>query len=185
MTLETVVHFNLDGVCKNKIIKYTSYEDKHESLKSLHQNFNRHFKDHKILDVSEDSNDSLGMALSRDYLRDKEGRLVSHIFEGGRLCIEGGKITGLKIEDKLFPAKPWTLTKYWFWFNAVYHQKELLERVLEYDAFSDINMLTAKRTFGLPAEAAALMVTVNRLGYLDAVMEDIESFAKGCYGLKL
>lgn len=185
MIKETFVYFTLKGVCSYRPIEYTWDDDEHKRIKSLHENFNCQFKSHKVLDISRDSTESLGLALSEDYLRDSKGRLVADVFGSGRIQFKNNKIVGLKIEEREFPSDPWTLPKYWLWCKAVYDQKVLLERLLKYDAFSDIHFTPPKYTFGTNAEAAALLVTTHKLGYLDGVMQNIETFARGCYGIEI
>ena len=64
------------------------------------------------------------------------------------------------------PLIPKTAFYNWLYINALLENPELAQKVLEYDAFTDIEFNPGK-SLNCQAEAAALFVALNRQGLID------------------
>ncbi|MDI3473076.1 MAG: hypothetical protein PWQ48_1357 [Thermotogaceae bacterium] len=74
---------------------------------------------------------------------------------------ESGKLVEFNLFGDSWPLKPETAFYDWLYINAVLQYKELFERVVEYDAFTDIEF-NPKRSKNCQARAAAMLVSLYR-----------------------
>ena len=215
MPLTKTVFYTQDGLCLRQVTRYewfaggnTDLEEKQNRVKSLHNNFNLYRPDFKLLEISSISPQPLGVQVSGLRLRDSKGNLIEGVYKGS-IDYEGGQLEDLyyvetarealtdkrghelglfshyNLYGKRVPTEPITLMRYWLWCDAVYSQKNLLERVLEYNGFTTYFSRPSRDYFGTYPEAASLLVALNTRGTVDEAMKNIESFALHAYGVEI
>lgn len=186
-----------------------SGKQKQRCIRSLHEAFQLRFPEKKVLEISGKSEEPLGVQLSAFNLmmETKSGKMVSvesafqgsKVFEGGgpyedlldkpsivakkdeRLRNSGGVI-GFRLEGEEFPTEPKTLFYHWLYINALDRQPELGDRVMEYDAFTDI-VFNPQKSLNCQAEAVAIYVSLRRQGLLEEALKDRDSFRKIVYAV--
>lgn len=87
---------------------------------------------------------------------------------------ESGDVVAFKGRDREWPTEPKTVFYDWIYSNAVKMQPVLLEQLLAYDAFTDIEFNPSK-SFNCQARSAALLVWLHRTNRMDA-LEDPNQF---------
>ncbi|NVK30185.1 MAG: hypothetical protein HWE20_04235 [Gammaproteobacteria bacterium] len=87
---------------------------------------------------------------------------------------ESGDVVAFKGRAREWPTEPKTAFYDWIYSNAVKMQPELLEQLLAYDAFTDIEFNPSK-SFNCQARSAALLVWLHRTNRMDA-LEDPNQF---------
>lgn len=180
---------------------------KKRCVKSLHKAYSALFPEKRVLEISNASEESLGVSLSAFNLmiHTKRGGSYSvecafqsaKVFERGgpysdllhktskeakidpRLR-ESGKIVGFCIWNIDFPSEPKTFFYNWLYVSALAQHKELHEELLKYDAFTDI-MFVPEKSLNCQAAAAAIFVSLLRKNMLQDALESRESFLKMVY----
>lgn len=176
---------------------------KQKSIKSLHENYKKKYPEDKILEISSKSLEKLGVELSAFNLmiipkNNKKVFSVECAFQASKVFENGGpykdilyktsreakrderlKTSGELIEFEFkgnkWPLEPKTLFYDWLYINALYNNKELAHKILEYDAFTDIEF-NPKKSINCQASAAALFVSLSRMGLLEKAMESAEEY---------
>ncbi|MDO4538088.1 MAG: hypothetical protein Q4B54_07990 [Coriobacteriales bacterium] len=92
-----------------------------------------------------------------------------------------GRVIGFRFQGVDYPTEPKNLFYNWIYINALCHNEDLLEQLLEYDAFTDIEFNPSK-SINCQAKAAAIAVGLSRAGLLDAALESASSFTSIVYG---
>lgn len=64
--------------------------------------------------------------------------------------------------------------------NTLHLNKELAEKIMEYDAFTDI-AFNPQKSINCQAEAAAIYVSIKKQGLLEEALKDKENFRKIVY----
>lgn len=180
---------------------------KQKSTKSLHGSFRARHPGKRILEISGKSPDELGVRLSAFNLPFTltDGRTVSVecAYQAGKVLDTGGPYTDLlektsreaktdsrlkcgsiiafELEGRHFPNRPINAFYDWLYLSALVQNPELTERLLEFDAFTDIVFNPAKSA-NCQARAAALFVGLSRAGKLEAAMRGPEAFWAVVYG---
>lgn len=90
----------------------------------------------------------------------------------GRLKMSGD-IVGFRLLGKDWPSEPKTFFCDWMYIKSVADKPELLEKLIEYDAFTDIEF-NPKKSLNCQAKAAALIVTLYKGGFLKDVLTEPE-----------
>jgi type I restriction enzyme M protein len=171
---------------------------KKKSIQSLHENFiekNSHFK---ILEISSKSDLELGINLSAFNLSvNHNGEFISFesLFQGSKVFERGGpytdiyfkdsreakqdirlkdsgEIIGFKYENKDWLNEPKTFFYDWMYINTVLNQSNLLDQIIHYDSFTDIEF-NPKKSINCQAKAAALLVTLYKNGHLGKLTPEI------------
>lgn len=169
---------------------------KQKSIDSLHSAYKKTYSESRILEISSKSNIDLGIKLSAFNLmiewKDKIFS-VECAFQSSKVFKEGGpykeilKMTSREAK-KYFRIKeimtlisfnffgtnwdlePKTLFYDWIYINAVYQNKEIAEKLMEYDAFTDIEF-NPKKSFSNQARAAALYIALYKRGLLEEIFK--------------
>lgn len=172
---------------------------KQKNIIALHEAFHNRFPERKVLEISSKSLQDLGVKLSAFHLTKEVPSLGTSIpvecaFQGGKVFSGGGpfpdlytatprdakrdprlKSSGMlrsfTFEGQTIPLVPHTAFYNWLYINALLEHPELAAQLAQYDAFTDIEFNPGK-SINCQAEAAALFVTLHRLGKL----EDCRSF---------
>lgn len=183
---------------------YSGFSDKQKkkSIYSLHEAYLRKNTNKRVLEISSKSEDDLGIKLSAFNLmiKTKNGNefsvecafQASKVFERGgpyedllnvpsRIAKKderlknSGRIIAFAIKGKTFSAEPKTYFYNWLYINALCLHHDLAERLLEYDAFTDI-AFNPQRSINCQAEAAAIYVSLQKQGLLQEALRSKEAF---------
>jgi hypothetical protein len=175
---------------------------KKKSIVSLHQVANQCGFE-KVLEISSKSEDELGIKLSAFNLVIKTKKYNkeftvetafqgSKVFEGGgpykdlfgmnslaakkdiRLK-ESGNMLKFEFFGKNFPLVPRTYFYDWLYINSLVQNKELAEKVIAFDAYTDIEF-NPKKSINCQAHAVALYVSLYKNSLLDKALSSAEFF---------
>jgi len=179
---------------------------KQKCIASLHQSYLDKHPGSRILEISTKSNNPLGNALSafnlRITLNSKETVCLesafqsSKVFEKGGPYIdilhmppweakkdsrlrESGPIIAFEFEGVSFPTEPKTFFYDWLYINAVY-KSSCPEAIMKYDAFTDIEF-NPQKSLNCQARSAAIYVSLNRAGKLEAALRSPDAFRNTVY----
>jgi len=184
-----------------------SKSQKQKSIHSLHEAALKRRDElgiKKILEVSSKSEESLGIALSAFNLSYKfsngTSTSVECIFQSSKVFENGGPYTellyGSSMEAKKFEPlqtsgkllyfernniewelEPKTLFYDWIYLNTLRTNDDLIEPLLEYNAFTDIEF-NPKKSINCQAASVALFVALKRANILDSVLKDKSTFTE-------
>ena len=93
-----------------------------------------------------------------------------------------GSIVGFKFDGRDFETEPTTFFYNWLYINTLNLHKDLGDKLMEFDAFTDIEF-NPKKSLNCQAEAAAIYVSLRRQNLLDEALKDKDSFKKVVYQL--
>ena len=184
-----------------------SVTQKAKSIQSLHQSAAA-LGYERILEVSTKSGSELGWALSAfnlmvDFNGDEQISVEcafqgSKVFEGDvqypdlyrvesirakkdpRLRSSGG-IIGFSFEGEWWDNEPKTAFYDWIYINALYrNHPDLVEALLEYDVFSDIEF-NPKRSINCQARTCAILVSLVREDMIEDALESKDKFVRIVY----
>ena len=169
---------------------------KQKNITALHKEFIEEFPEKKVLEISSKSLQPEGVALSAFNLKKFVPSLgkavtVECAYQAGKVFEFGGPFTDLlektsreakkderlhtsgalvefAFEDMHFPIKPSTAFYDFLYMNALLENEELAKKVLEYDAFTDIEF-NPKKSLACQANAAAKFVSLSRAGLIDQI----------------
>ena len=178
-----------------------SVSQKQKNIVALHGAFNRRFPEAKVLEISSKSLQSLGVKLSAFNLKKFVPELgkevpVECVYQGSKVFAAGGPYPDLytatarqakgdprltasgglrsfRFDGTDFPATPPSAFYNWIYLCALREHPELAAELLEFDAFTDIEF-NPNRSISCQAQAAAIFVSLSRLGLL----EECDSFEK-------
>ena len=179
--------------------KQKSIESLHDAIKALHTEI-------KVLEISRYSITELGTKLSAfnlDVSINGKKTTVESAFQSSKVFEKGGPYTDLfdspsiisKKDSRLsssghlmkfdllgneFPANPKTFFYDWLYVNAVSQNKELLSKLSEYTAFTDI-AFKPEKSINCQARSAAICVSLLKKGLLATVLENKETFKEIVY----
>lgn len=181
-----------------------SKAQKRKSIRSLHEAAKQQLGVDKLLEISSKSEEALGVKLSAFNLvlktRSGTKAVVEAIYQGSKVFALGGpfrdifskssweakKDTRLQTSGKLlkfsfgdaeWPLDPPRMFYDWLYLSALYQNWDLAGRMLEYDAFTDIEF-NPKKSVSCQAASAALFKAFFERGLLDKVMASKEEFSK-------
>lgn len=169
---------------------------KQKNIVALHKGFEEEFPGKKVLEISSKSLQPEGVLLSAFNLKKfvpSLGRAlpVENIYHAGKVFEHGGpyldllektareskkderthmsgEIIGFRFEDMDFPTKPVTAFYDFLYMNALLENEELMNAVLQYDAFTDIEF-NPKKSLACQANAAAKFVALYKAGKIDQI----------------
>lgn len=168
-----------------------------KSITDLHKNYIKLNPSHRVLEISSKSTEHLGQALSAfNLIVNVDGKETSFesLFQGSKVFENGGPfedilwasainakrdgrlrtsgdIVGFRLLGEEWPSEPKTFFYDWMYIKSVADKPELLEKLIEYDAFTDIEF-NPKRSLNCQAKAAALIVTLYKGGFLKDVLSE-------------
>ncbi|MEK4531747.1 DarT1-associated NADAR antitoxin family protein [Solibacillus sp. FSL K6-1554] len=177
----------------------TDLSDYYKSIESLHENFKlKTTNKYRILEVSTKSKKELGKRLSAFNLhfitKNNQKFTVESLFQGSKVFENGGPyqdlyyksslaakkdgrvkksgdIIGFKYFNRRFENYPTTYFYDWLYINTLCLNQNLLEEILYYDAFSDIEF-NPKYSVNCQAKTLALLKSIVIRGELEAVLEN-------------
>lgn len=179
-----------------------SLQHKQRSIASLHAAYAAKFPSSRVLEVSSKSERGLGVQLSAfNLMIEHPGRgsysvecafQASKVFEHGgpfvdlfdvssraaktdRRLRESGKLVGFKYFAHEFPLEPKTYFYDWLYASALCCDDKLVERVMMFDAFTDIEH-NPERSINCQARTVAKVVGLARAGLLEDAMRSPRAF---------
>ena len=176
---------------------------KQKSIRSMHESVNKMDKSLQILEVSTKSTNPTGVALSAFNLKfyeintDREYPL-ENIFQSSKVFERGGPYRDLlnvhpkdakrderlkssgnlihfNYKDTIWEREPKTMFYDWIYICSLFKNKNLSKKILEYNAFTDIEF-NQEKSFNCQARSAAIFVSLSKLGRLEEVLNDKEKF---------
>lgn len=184
-----------------------SEQQKKKSINSLHQAYLNNNKTAKILEISSKSEAELGVKLSAFNLmittKSDKTFSVESAFQSSKVFEHGGpykdlllvssrqakkdgrlknsgKLIAFQIDGKTFSTEPKTYFYNWLYINALHLHDDLSEKVLYYDAFTDIEF-NPQKSINCQAEAVAIYVSLHRQGLLKDALKGKDKFLEIVY----
>lgn len=175
---------------------------KQKSIFNLHSEYNKIYKEDKVLEISSKSQEELGIRLSAFNLmittKDDKTFSVESAFQSSKKFELGGpyldilekssreakkdnrlktsgKLIGFEFYEKKWPLEPKTIFYDWLYIRAVYKNKELASQIVKYDAFTDIEF-NPDKSINCQAKSAALFVSLSKRNLLEYAMMSIENY---------
>lgn len=145
---------------------------KQKNITAMHNEFSRRKPDKKILEISSKSMQEYGNDLSafflQKYVPELEKKVpVECVFQSAKTFQKGGPykdilevspreakrdgrlvtsgmLTGFTFENRVYPLEPKTIFYDYIYINALLENEKLVEEILKYDAFTDIEFNPSK-----------------------------------------
>jgi hypothetical protein len=179
-----------------------SISQKQRSIQSLHEKAKETLKLNSILEVSSKSEIELGRSLSafklQINLNDGSSMPVENAFQGSKVFERGGPFTNLysaetiKIKKDVrlkesgnlvkfyfegsdWPIEPKTVFYDWLYIQALRQSVGIVDKLLEYDAFTDIEF-NPKKSFSCQAKTIALYIHLLRNKKADVINSSPNEF---------
>ena len=180
----------------------SSLQQKQRSIASLHAAYAAKFPSSRVLEVSSKSERDLGVQLSAfNLMIEHPGRgsysvecafQASKVFEHGgpfvdllnassraaktdRRLRKSGKLVAFRYCEHEFPLEPKTYFYDWLYASALCHDDKLVEQVMMFDAFTDIEH-NPERSINCQARTVAKVVGLARAGFLEDAMQSPRAF---------
>jgi type I restriction enzyme M protein len=185
-----------------------SESQKKKSIKSLQEAFLKAYPNNKVLEISSKSENPLGVQLSAFNLtlqtKSNKSYSVEVAFQSSKVFQNGGpykdilemtskeakKDTRLKSSGRLvcfdffgriFELNPVTYFYNWLYVNTLNTHPDLANELLIYDVFTDI-AFNPEKSINCQARAAAVYVSLMRIGLLEEALQSKENFLSIVYG---
>lgn len=178
-----------------------SVVQKQKSIESLHAAFKSLTGADKILEISSKSKNELGVLLSAFNLEmtTKKSKIsVESAFQGSKKFVHGGPYEGLYYESSRkakkdsrlknsgelvgfqffgvdWPMEPKTVFYDWIYLNALYRNKDLNKKILEFSVFTDIEF-NPDKSINCQAYSAALYVSLANRGILERTLRSRSNY---------
>lgn len=182
---------------------------KQKSYLSLQTNYLEKHPDSNILEISSKSMESLGVELSAFNLMIKTNQRefsVESAFQSSKVFEKGGPYTDildknareakkdirLKNSGKLisfqyfgrqYPLEPKDYFYNWLYINSLYLNKPLMQQIVKYNSFTDIEF-NPDKSINCQAKAIALFVSLYKEDLLEESLKSQENFLQIAYGIK-
>ncbi len=168
-----------------------------KSIESLH-NAAKKYGIFPVLEISSKSKDPLSVSLSafnlKLYTPEKKLISVECAFQGSKIFENGGpfndlyylkskdaktdiriknygKLVSYQFFKQKFPINPITFFYDWLYIRALFENKDLAEKLLNYKGFTDI-AFNPKRSRNCQARSAALFVSLYENRYIEKIKQD-------------
>ena len=180
----------------------SSIQQKQRSVASLHASYVARFPSSRVLEVPSKSERDIGVQLSAfNLMIEYPGRgscSVECAFQASKVFLHGGPYVDLlnassraaKTDRRLresgelvafryceheFPLEPKTYFYDWLYASALCRDDKLVERVMMFDAFTDIEH-NPERSINCQARSVAKVVGLARAGLLEDAMQSPRAF---------
>ncbi|MEW8185891.1 MAG: hypothetical protein AB2777_20470 [Candidatus Thiodiazotropha endolucinida] len=182
-----------------------SITQKQKSIKSFHKEAKKILGDINILEISSKSEIEIGKKLSAFNLlitttKYKKTFSVESAFQASKVFQNGGpfidllektsreakkdgrlKKSGRLLKFKFYNTEwelePKTLFYDWLYIKALLNTLELKKKILEYDAFTDIEF-NPEKSINCQAYSAALFVSLSKRNILDKTLSSVETYTE-------
>lgn len=190
---------------------YTGFalSQKQKSIASLHEQILKKYSNAKILEVSRKSENPLGIALSAFNLTlpiNNNEYPVENIFQSSKVFSNGGpykdllfvhpreakrderlktsgKLISFELNSNTWEIEPKTLFYDWLYIHALYRNKKLINEIIQYDTFTDIEF-NPNKSFNCQARSVAIFVSLYKKGLIKSYLYDKNLF-KNVYKNKI
>ena len=179
-----------------------SIQQKQRSIASLHASYVAKFPSSRVLEVSSKSESDIGVRLSAfNLMIEHPGRgsySVECAFQASKVFLHGGPFVDLfdassraaKTDRRLresgelvafryceheFPLEPKTYFYDWLYASALCRDDKLVEQVMMFDAFTDIEH-NPERSINCQARSVAKVVGLAREGLLEDALQSPQTF---------
>ena len=180
----------------------SSIQQKQRSVASLHASYVARFPSSRVLEVSSKSERDIGVQLSAfNLMIEHPGRgsySVECAFQASKVFLHGGpfvdlfnassraaksdrrlresgKLVGFKYLTDQFPLDPKTYFYDWLYASALCRHDKLVEQVMMFDAFTDIEH-NPERAINCQARTVAKVVGLARAGLLADALQSPRAF---------
>ena len=180
----------------------SSIQQKQRSIASLHASYVARFPSSRVLEVSSKSERDIGVQLSAfNLMIEYPGRgsySVECAFQASKVFLHGGPYVDLldassraaKTDRRLresgelvafryceheFPLEPKTYFYDWLYASALCRDDKLVEQVMMFDAFTDIEH-NPERSINCQARSVAKVVGLARAGLLEDALQSPQAF---------
>ena len=180
----------------------SSIQNKQRSIASLHASYVAKFPSSRVLEVSSKSERDIGVRLSAfNLMIEHPGRgsySVECAFQASKVFLQGGPYVDLldassraaKTDRRLrksgelvafryceheFPLEPKTYFYDWLYASALCRDDKLVEQVMMFDAFTDIEH-NPERSINCQARSVAKVVGLARAGLLEDALQSPQAF---------
>ena len=180
----------------------SSIQQKQRSVASLHASYVARFPSSRVLEVSSKSERDIGVQLSAfNLMIEYPGRgsySVECAFQASKVFLHGGPFVDLfnassraaKTDRRLresgelvafryceheFPLEPKTYFYDWLYASALCRDDKLVEQVMMFDAFTDIEH-NPERSINCQARSVAKVVGLARAGLLEDALQSPQAF---------
>lgn len=178
---------------------------KQKSINSMHKSILREYPFLRVLEVSSKSTNPLGVALSAfnlKFLDEESGKEypLENIFQSSKVFEKGGpyidlmfvhpkeakrdirlktsgNLVSFNYNNVVWERDPKTMFYDWIYIKSLYRNKNLAKKILEYNAFTDIEF-NHEKSINCQARSAAIFVSLVKIGKLEVVLKSQEEFKK-------
>lgn len=191
---------------------YTGFaiSQKQKSINEMHERINIMDKSLRVLEISTKSTEPIGVALSAfnlKFLDKNSGKEypIENIFQSSKVFENGGPYRDLlnvhpkeakrddrlrnsgnlkyfRYDDLTWDLEPKSMFYDWIYMSSLYRNKNLSNKILDYNAFTDIEFNHLK-SINCQARSAAIFVSLSKNGKLEEVLKDIKKM-KNIYYIK-
>lgn len=182
-----------------------SVSQKQKSIEALHESIKQINKDLRIMEISTKSNSPIGVGLSAFNLKFFDEKLgkefpLENIFQSSKVFESGGPFRDLLnkhpkdakrderlktsgnlkhfyYDNEIWELDPKSMFYDWIYIKSLYRNSVLSRKVLEYDAFTDIEF-NQEKSINCQARSAAIFVSLSKNGMLEKVINNKEEFIK-------
>lgn len=179
-----------------------SVTQKQKSIESFHENIKKYDNTLKVLEVSSKSKSDLGVALSAFNLiiTAKNGKRFSvetafqssKVFQNGGPFLDlyektskeakkdfrlknSGELLHFQFFSRRWELEPKTLFYDWLYINALALNKDLADKVIEYNGFTDIEF-NPQKSINCQAKSVALYVALYKANLLNQALESVNQY---------
>ena len=179
-----------------------SLSQKQKSIESLHNAAKETLGLKNILEISSKSKSKIGIELSAFNLQLTNSSSIKGsvevFFQGSKVFSKGGPYTdlyqkssleakrdkrlkdsggliGFYYDENSWPLKPNTLFYNWLYINALVQNKSLADKLVNFNAFTDIEF-NPNKSINCQAASAAIYISLTSKSLLDYSMESPENF---------
>ena len=173
-----------------------------KNIRAMHREYCKYHPDEKILEISSKSEQDSGIKLSAFNLMTfvpslKKEVPVECVFQAGKVFSAGGpytdlleaspkdakrderlrssgRIVGFRFERIDYPSEPKTAFYDWMYYRALQNNPDLLNELLEYDAFTDI-AFNPEKSLNCQAQTAAKIAGIIKYGGVE-LLDAFETF---------
>jgi len=178
---------------------------KQKSINAMHEEIKHLDSSLRVLEISTKSSNPIGVSLSAfnlKFLDENSGKEypLENIFQSSKVFESGGPFRDLlnvspkdaKRDERLkesgkllyfscdninWELEPKTMFYDWIYIQSLYRNESLSKRILDYDAFTDIEF-NHEKSINCQARSAAIFVSLSKIGKLEEVINKKEEFKK-------
>lgn len=202
LTGNSKTNFYIEKSCEFKFYTGFALSQKQKTIKSFHEEILKTYPNAKILEVSRRSENDLGVLLSAFNLKykhvDNKEYPVECVFQSSKVFANGnqykelmyksareaktderirnsGRLIKFSLNDIDWELEPKTYFYDYIYLSALSKNKDICERLLTYDIFTDIEF-NPQKSFNCQARSVAIAVTLLKNNLLEQYLNDKNLF---------